>query len=419
MGRMSRFRGHVERRIFNAVLLVLAGCDRPPEATVPHAPPPPPPDAMMASTPASDAAIAVVPVDAPDVAPPDAAVAAVVAVAAQPDAKALCLNYRKTRPRIDPKKARQGPIPPEGQSIRDLASWDPATAVATCTIVHVRSPADVVVMHAPHWCPQGGGQPPAAAPRTVQGEKLLVERVTLRADGTVVKSELEWTVSGMDDEPRHNCGRRFEGLELDGVASDDPGAQLAAMAELEAASIPAFDRLARELASWGAPDELVQRAWRAMRDEVRHARVMTALARRYGHTPRAITAPPLPCRSLDAIARENAIEGCVREAYGALVATYQAERASPALRAAFRAIAIDEARHAELAEDVHTWILGRLAAESRDAVERARTRAELELRGSLATARACRELGLPEGSDALALCDAYFTPRVRPALALR
>lgn len=375
---------------------------------MPHASPPPP-DAMMASAPA-DAASAMVPVDAP--------VVAVVAAADPPHVPTLCANHRKTRAHIDRAHVRRAPPPPAGVAIRDGAYWDPTNAVAVCTIVYAHTPAQVVVMHTPHWCPQGGGPPPAASPRTVQGEKILVERVSLRADGTVVKSELEWTASGTVDEKRHNCGRRFEGLELGGVASDDPGAQLAAMAELEAASIPAFDRLARELASWGAPDELVQRAWRAMRDEVRHARVMTALARRYGHAPRAIAAPPLPCRSLEAIAHENAIEGCVREAYGALVATYQAERASPALRAAFRAIASDEARHAELAEDVHAWILGRLAAESRDAVERARTRAELELRGSLATSRACRELGLPDGSDALALCDAYFAPRERPALAL-
>ena len=135
---------------------------------------------------------------------------------------------------------------------------------------------------------------------------------------------------------------------------------------------------------------------------------MTALARGYGHAPRTIAVPPLPCRSLAAIAHESAIEGCVCEAYGALVATYQAERASPAIRPAFRAIAIDERRRAELAEDVHAWIRGQLDAASRDAVDHARTGAEAELRASVTTSRACSELGLPGGSDASALCDAYF-----------
>lgn len=397
---MSRFRGHIERRIFNAVLLVLGACARPMEAqplTQPVTEPPPTPDAAIAVAPLVDAPVAVIPVDA----------ATVVVTGPGGDAKALCAKHKK-RSRIDRKQARQGKPPMAGSSVNDSAFWDPENGVAVCTIVHERARGRVVVMHVPHWCPQGGGPRPGPAPREVPGEKILVERVWIREDGTLAKSDLEWTAFGMVNEVRHNCGRRFEGLELDDTECDEPGAQLAAMAELEAASVPAFDRLTRELATWGAPEDLVRRAWLAMRDEIRHTRVMRALARQHGHAPRAIAVPPLPCRSLEAIAHENAIEGCVREAYGALVATYQAERASPELRAAFSAIAVDERRHAELAEDVHAWILGRLEAAPREAVERARTRAEAELRASVMTSRACSELGLPSGPDAVALCDAYF-----------
>jgi hypothetical protein len=46
------------------------------------------------------------------------------------------------------------------------------------------------------------------------------------------------------------------------------------MAQLEAASIVAFDRLARELDAHGAPAELVAEARRAKTDEVRHARTL-------------------------------------------------------------------------------------------------------------------------------------------------
>ena len=406
---MSRFRGHLERRIFDAVLLVLAACD-PPMAAQPVGPqitesPPMMPDAgMWATPPPGDASVAIVPVDAA-VMPVDAAV--VVAPGPAGDAKALCANHKK-RSRIDRSKARHSGPPPEGNAVFTSNHWDANNGVAVCTIVHDRVRGKVTVMHQPHWCPAGGGTAPGPSPREVPGEKILVERVWIRADGTYAKRDLEWTAYGMVNEVRHNCGRRFEGLELAAPACDDPGAQLAAMAELEAASVPAFERLARELATWDAPAELVRRAWLAMRDEVRHARVMTTLANRYGHVPRAIAVPPLPCRSLEAIAHENAIEGCVREAYGALVATYQAERACAELAPAFRAIAVDERRHAELAEDVHAWVLPRLDAASRDAIERARSLATAELRASLTTSRACSELGLPSAPHAVALCDAYF-----------
>ena len=397
---MSRFRGHVERRLFSAVLLVLGACGETP-----------PPQAVTESPVTRDAAM---PVDAAVAPSVDAAVvviradAAVVAVDVNATAKTLCADHKKNAP-IDRTQAQQGKPPMERHPVTDRAYWNPKTLVADCTIVHERVAGKVVVLHDTHWCPQSGMPRPAPVPTEVQGQKVLVEHVSIRGDGTLVKpSELEWTAFGMVDEPRqHPCGRRFEGLELGASDCDEPGAQLAAMAELEAASVPAFERLARELATWGAPEELVRRARLAMRDEVRHARVMTALAREYGHAPRAIAVPPLPCRSLEAIAHENAIEGCVREAYGALVATYQAERARPELRAAFRAIAIDERRHAELAEDVHAWILGQLEAAAGEQVERSRTRAIAELRASVTMSRAS-ELGMPGAQDAVALCDAYF-----------
>ena len=52
-------------------------------------------------------------------------------------------------------------------------------------------------------------------------------------------------------------------------------------------------------------------------------------------------------RELEAIAIENAVEGCVRESFGALLATWQAKTAGDArVRAAMKRIARDETRHA-------------------------------------------------------------------------
>ena len=57
------------------------------------------------------------------------------------------------------------------------------------------------------------------------------------------------------------------------------------------------------------------------------------------------------------IALENAVEGCVREGYAAIVAALQARRApAPAFRTTMAAIADDEAAHAQLAWDVDAWL---------------------------------------------------------------
>jgi demethoxyubiquinone hydroxylase (CLK1/Coq7/Cat5 family) len=54
-------------------------------------------------------------------------------------------------------------------------------------------------------------------------------------------------------------------------------------------------------------------------------------------------------RSLEAIALDNVSEGCVRELYGALVATYQARVArDPEVRAVVTRIAREETQHAAL-----------------------------------------------------------------------
>ncbi|MCA9587340.1 MAG: ferritin-like domain-containing protein [Myxococcales bacterium] len=164
-------------------------------------------------------------------------------------------------------------------------------------------------------------------------------------------------------------GRRPEGLapvEHVGGAGAPVGAWLARVAHLEAASVPAFERLAVELRAHGAPRDLVAAARRAMRDEIRHARVARSLARRHGGTPQPARVAPRPVRPLDDVALENAIEGCVHETLGAIVATYQAARAGDAaLRRAFERIAADETRHAELSWRVLAWTSSRQSDEGR------------------------------------------------------
>lgn len=197
-----------------------------------------------------------------------------------------------------------------------------------------------------------------------------------------------------------SIGRRPEGLELaDGArAANALGEHFARMSELEAASVPAFARMARELELHNAPRHLVQKADRARRDEIRHARVTRRLARRFGGAPVKVRIPPHTPRALEPMATENAIEGCVRETFGALLAHVQASRAvDPEIREALGRIALDETRHAALGWEVASWAESRL-----DEPANARVR--------LARKNAVRALVAEIGEPTLALSSAGGIP---------
>jgi hypothetical protein len=88
------------------------------------------------------------------------------------------------------------------------------------------------------------------------------------------------------------------------------GRWFADLAAREAASVEAFSILQAELASHRAPRRLLAGARRAARDEVRHARVIGAIASCYGGKLRPPRIEHRAIRSLEAIATENAVEGC-------------------------------------------------------------------------------------------------------------
>ena len=205
-------------------------------------------------------------------------------------------------------------------------------------------------------------------------------------------------------------GRRPEGLQ----AAPPPeagcllGAFTAQVAWLEAASVPAFLRLADELTAHGAPELLVKAARRSAGDEVRHTRVMKEFAGRHGARMPEVELPPFEPRSLEALLTENAIEGCVRETYGALVAGWQARHAGNAeLRRVMRPIARDELRHAELAWAVDAWGAGRLTPEERARLRQARGETLLALEREVdrqpPPEPLIREAGLPSREQALSL----------------
>jgi hypothetical protein len=131
---------------------------------------------------------------------------------------------------------------------------------------------------------------------------------------------------------------------------------------LEHASVAAFARFTLQLLSLGAPADLVNASQRAGLDEVRHAELAFALASRYAGRSIGPGALPLTgaldASGVEAILRTTVREGCVGETRAALEASRAAETCDdPVVRSVLETIAVDEARHAELAWKVVRFIV--------------------------------------------------------------
>jgi hypothetical protein len=186
------------------------------------------------------------------------------------------------------------------------------------------------------------GNPACGRPFSV-GEELRAAPTITRDDWHV---DARATSLDLDDELCHALAREW--------AMD---------AKLEHASIASFARLTLELLAVGAPPDLVLLSQAASIDEIEHARLSFALARRYGGAP--IGPGPLnvagalsESTDLAALAAETVREGCVGETLAALLATEQLEAATdPEVRQALTRIAADEARHAELSWKIVRWAI--------------------------------------------------------------
>jgi hypothetical protein len=177
-------------------------------------------------------------------------------------------------------------------------------------------------------------------------------------------------------------GRRPPGLQLADAphTTSSLGRFFAELTQLEAASVPAFERIERELVAFDAPSELIAAAHAAAADERRHARVMTELARDFGAEPGAPTIEDRPLRSRFDFALDNAVEGCVRETFGALLAHHQSACATdPRIARVLTGIAEDETRHAELSWAIAAWLEPQLTAADCERLQRVRDEAFAEL----------------------------------------
>jgi rubrerythrin len=148
----------------------------------------------------------------------------------------------------------------------------------------------------------------------------------------------------------------------------------------EASSVAAFSFLASELRAHKAPLSLIKRCMKAAREEVMHARMMSRFCAEEGGK-----APPLDFgtqtkRGLFELALDNAVEGCVFETYAALRAHYQSRNAEDKrIRKIMKVIARDETKHAQLAWDIHAWLMPQLNESQKECIRREQERAREQL----------------------------------------
>lgn len=240
------------------------------------------------------------------------------------------------------------------------------------------------------------------------GSKLTRYYLNVSPGGEVTETSSEVAEYG---DPNCAIGRRPLGFRSTGrTGCDDAlGRHFASAAHLEAASVDAFERLRAELAAHGASAAIQGAAVLSAVEEVQHAHVTARLAERFGGAVQVPRVEPLPLRSLFEVALDNAVEGCVRETYGALVAHHQAAHAADAeIRAVMQRIADDETRHAELSWDIAAWAQTRLTPREREQLRAAQREAVAALRAELSAPvhpALVETAGLPDSASALAMLD--------------
>ena len=188
---------------------------------------------------------------------------------------------------------------------------------------------------------------------------------------------------------------------------DACAAWLLETAAREAVSAFAFEDVGKCLGELGLA-ELARACERAAHEERLHAALLGELLHERGLTPLEVHVFAPKQRTLVDLAADNAREGCVREAFGALVARHQAAHAKDArLAAVLDTIATDEAGHAELSHRIHDALWARLSAQERRQVLAARAEAMASLAGDCANAHGSSLLGHPEASTMVVLFERF------------
>jgi hypothetical protein len=274
--------------------------------------------------------------------------------------------------------------------------WLDSEVAGTATVRAVKDGFEVAAVRVAHGdCQYKAKDGPS---RTVSSW-----RVALRVDATGKLKETSSMKLPNDTEYCGGMGRRpenFVDARGDGMALES---YLQRALHLEAESVRAFERIARELEAHGAPAELIDGAKLAASQERDHAARCAELL----GLDAVIARDELPVRGVFELALDNAREGCVVESFGALANAVQArDAATPELRAYFAAIAADELDHAALAHAIANWLDARLSPDERVAVRAAKLDAREQLDHAIAAFDELPgELGIPRTTTARRLLE--------------
>ena len=148
----------------------------------------------------------------------------------------------------------------------------------------------------------------------------------------------------------------------------------------EASAVGAFLQLRKELQFHSAPQELVDRCFLAAKEEIVHAQMMAKLAELHQGELPTLDFGTFEPRTLLDLALDNAVEGCIFETFSALEALQQANNATDSvIGKTMKSIALDEMKHAELAWDIHKYLMTKLPKEEQTIVRKAQKEAVTQL----------------------------------------
>ncbi len=204
-------------------------------------------------------------------------------------------------------------------------------------------------------------------------------------------------------------GRLAEGVE---AVSEGQGLGrvLADMAAHEAAAVIAFEQLGRELEAHRLHRSFQRGAATAAWEEQQHVQLVGSLATQHGGRFAVRRRGQAPIRSIEELAFDNAVEGCVRETFGSLLGAYQARHAAhPGVRRVMAAVSADEIGHGAWSWELAKQLERRLPLAKRRQTREARDQALQTLsKGMLeAVPRAQHAtLGLPDEERLESLCEA-------------
>ena len=171
----------------------------------------------------------------------------------------------------------------------------------------------------------------------------------------------------LQPQPRIMRGRAPMNAENHFIPSTDLATHFARQAQEEALSVFSFAELYQTVQAHNAPSSLLQRCVQALREEQMHTQMAISLCTKHGGDVPTISVPSQSTPNLFALTLHNALVGCIQESWAALLEQYQAMHGTAHHHIQNR-IAQDELAHAQLAWDIHAFLMSLLGTQEQEII---------------------------------------------------